>query len=322
MSESPVSATHNAAPEPHIASARGAVDLSAAAQSSAGSSQYDAAASVPHSPAVSGRWRVAVNEASFQQVLQLSNQVPVVISFGTPRHPGSAELDALLARLVDGYEGRVVLATVDADANQNILQAFRLQQVPAVVAVLGGRPVPLFQGAPAEAEIKSLLDELMTLALQNGITGTVPPVSAEEPSAAPKNPLHAAADEAMASGDYEGAVTHYNKALAEKPNDLEAQQGLKSAELLHRVSSMDANAVRAEGAQSPDSLDAQLAVADLDVAGGHVEDAFRRIISFIATHFDDERESARERLVDLFTVVGASDPRVSAARQKLARTLY
>lgn len=321
MSESPVPASNNSVPEPHVASARGAVDLSAAAQGSV-SSQYDDAASGTQAPAAPGRWRVAVNEASFQQALQLSNQVPVVISFGTSRHPGSAELDNLLARMIDGYEGRLVLATVDADSNASIMQAFRLQQVPAVVAVLGGRPVPLFQGAPSEADIKSLLDELMSLAVQNGVSGTVPPVAADEPSAAPKNPLHEAAEAALASGDYAGAITHYSKALAEKPNDNEATQGLKSAELLQRVSTMDASAVREAGASSPDSLDAQLAVADLDVAGGHVEDAFRRIISFIGTHFDDERESARERLVDLFTVVGQQDPRVNEARQKLARTLY
>ncbi|WP_271394398.1 tetratricopeptide repeat protein [Neomicrococcus lactis] len=322
MSETPVPNPNNSTSEPHIASARGAVDLSAAAQGSAPSSQNDAAGPGQRGTAVSGRWRVAVNEASFEQAIQLSNQVPVVVSFGTNRHPGSAELDALLARLVDGYEGKLVLATVDADTSPAIMQAFRLQQVPAVVAVLGGRPVPLFQGAPAEAEIKSLLDELMALALQNGITGTVPPVAADQPSAAPKNPFLVAAEEAVASGDYEGAITHFNKALAEKPNDHEATQGLKTAELLLRVSTMDATAVRAAGAESPDSLEAQLAVADLDVAGGHVEDGFRRIISFIATHFDDERETARVRLVDLFTVVGQSDPRVSAARQKLARTLY
>lgn len=321
MSETPVSASNNFANEPHVASARGAVDLSAAVQGSA-SSQYDDAATGTQTTAASGRWRVAVNEASFQQALQLSNQVPVVISFGTKRHPGSAELDNLLARMVDAYEGRLVLATVDADANPTIMQAFRLQQVPAVVAVLGGRPVPLFQGAPSEADIQSLLDELMSLAVQNGVSGTVPPVAAEEPSAAPKNPLHVAAEEALAAGDYAAAIGSYSKALAEKPNDHEATQGLKSAELLQRVATMDATAVRAAGASSPDSLEAQLSVADLDVAGGHVEDAFRRIISFIGTHFDEEREAARERLVDLFTVVGQQDPRVSAARQKLARTLY
>ncbi|RUQ39243.1 tetratricopeptide repeat protein, partial [Micrococcus sp. HSID17227] len=64
------------------------------------------------------------------------------------------------------------------------------------------------------------------------------------------------------------------------------------------------------------------AVADLDVLGGHVEDAFDRLVRFIALHPGDDRETARAHLVDLYTVVGTDDPRVQASRRRLAAALF
>ena len=85
--------------------------------------------------------------------------------------------------------------------------------------------------------------------------------------------------------------------------------------------------ITALDAVMPDSLLAwaarsRSAVADLDVLGGHVEDAFARLVRFIALHPGDDRETARAHLVDLYTVVGADDPRVHASRRKLASALF
>ena len=62
--------------------------------------------------------------------------------------------------------------------------------------------------------------------------------------------------------------------------------------------------------------------ADLDISGGHVEDAFNRVVRLIARVFGDDREKARLRLLDLFEVVGVADPRVNKARSALARALF
>ncbi len=62
-------------------------------------------------------------------------------------------------------------------------------------------------------------------------------------------------------------------------------------------------------------MQAQLTVADLDVSGGHIDDAFNRIITFIGRNFGPERETARVRLLELFEVVGTQDERVAKARQ-------
>jgi putative thioredoxin len=56
--------------------------------------------------------------------------------------------------------------------------------------------------------------------------------------------------------------------------------------------------------------------------GGHVEDAFGRLVEAVRVTFGDDRDTVRLRLLELFEVVGAEDPRVAAARRALARALF
>lgn len=271
--------------------------------------------------AAGATWTTSVNQQEFTQLVQVSNTAPVVVSLGTGASPASAQLDETLRGLIDGYGGRLVLALVDADREPAIAQAFRVQQVPSVVALLNGQPVPLFQGSAAPEQISSLLQELLQLGVQHGVTGTVPPFDSEA-AEQPVPPLHQEAMDAIDAGDYPGAIAAYRKALAEKPNDDEAQTGLQHVELLQRTASADLESVRTAAAENPDGIEEQLAVADVDVLGGHVEDAFARLVSLVGRTAAEDRERIRARLVSLYAVVGAQDERVVKSRQKLARVLF
>lgn len=300
------------------ASSRGAVDLSA----------FGAPTPAPAAPAGTGgptgggqTWATAVNQQDFTQLVQLSNTAPVVVSLGTGSSPASAQLDATLRDLVDGYAGRLVLALVDTDKEPAIAQAFRVQQVPSVVALLNGQPVPLFQGGAEPEQIASLLQELLQLGVQHGVTGTVPAFGGE-PAEQPVPPLHQEAIDAIDAGDYDAAAAAYRKALAEKPNDEDARTGLEHVELLRRTSGTDLQVARQAAAEHPDGIDEQLAVADLDVLGGHVEDAFARLVALVGRTAAEERERVRARLVALYSVVGTQDERVAKSRQALARVLF
>ena len=80
--------------------------------------------------------------------------------------------------------------------------------------------------------------------------------------------------------------------------------------------------IRNRAASEPDEVDAQLDVADLDLSGGHIDDAFGRLLDLFPKLDAAGRNTVRERLLELFQVVGVDDPRVSAARQRLAMLLY
>ena len=63
-------------------------------------------------------------------------------------------------------------------------------------------------------------------------------------------------------------------------------------------------------------------MADLDIAGGHVEDAFDRLLTLFPTLDHAERDTVRTRLLDYFEIVGVGDPAVVSARRRLTALLY
>lgn len=301
---------------------RGAVDLSAL---KAKATAPPAAAPGPAgaAPAASSPYIVEVTEQSFPQVVQLSAQVPVIIDLYSPRSPESAEVSAVLQNVVTEADGKLLLARVDVDAHPQIAQAFQAVAVPTVAAVLKGQPVPLFDRAVPEEQIRALVAELLQVAAANGVTGSLNESGASEPAEeAPLSPLHQEAYDAIVEGDYDRAADAYRRALAEMPADAEAKAGLAQVELMARLKGVDAEKLRTDAAENPNDVDAQLAVADLDISGGHVEDAFNRVVRLIARVFGEDREKARLRLLDLFEVVGVADPRVTKARSALARALF
>ena len=311
---------------------RGAVDLSSLKRPAApsGPAPSGPAAGTPQGAQPGGpdegpELKVNVTEANFQQLVELSAQVPVVFALWAPYSPESSRMLDTLDRVVASYGGRLVLGAADIEAFPQLAQAFQVQAVPTAVAVLKGQPVPLFQGAADEQQVRSLFDELLKVAAANGVNGSLDAGASGAQEPAPLPPLHQAAFDAIEAGDYAAAAEAYRQALKEMPSDHEAKAGLAQVELMDRlqsVSAQDSDAVRALAANEPDNLDAQLGVADLDVAGGHVEDALNRLVTFIGRNFGPEREAARVRLLELFDVVGAGDERVAKARQALARVLF
>lgn len=263
----------------------------------------------------------AADDVTFQRVLELSTTVPVVVEFYAPG------LEPALASIVESYGGRLALATVDAQSNPQLAQAFQVREVPAVAAVIGGRPVSLFIGVPAEQETRQVFDELLQLAAQNGVTGTIgsaddAPADDAEPAEEPLPPLHQEAYDAITRGDLEAAVTAYRTAIAQNPRDALALAGLAQVSLLQRLQGVSADEVRAAAAERPTDLDAQLLVADLDVSGGHLDDAFDRLLELFPALDADGRDRVRTRLLEYFEIAGAEDPRVLDARRRLTALLY
>ncbi|WP_406454951.1 tetratricopeptide repeat protein [Streptomyces sp. NBC_00876] len=325
--------------QPRNMSMSGVVDLAAvkaageakvkAEQARAESARQGGPAAVPASSLV-----IDVDEAGFENdVLQRSAEVPVVIDFWAEWCEPCKQLGPLLERLAHEYNGRFLLAKVDVDANQMLMQQFGIQGIPAVFAVVAGQALPLFQGAAPESQIRQTLDQLIQVGEERfGLTGIVvdqdaagPDADAEavhEVPAGPYDALLEAAAQALDANDFAGAVQAYKNVLSDDPANSEAKLGLAQAELLARVQKTDPQQVRQDAAGNPADVDAQLAAADLDLVGGHVEDAFGRLVETVRRTFGDDRDRVRVRLLELFEVIGPDDPRVGAARTALARVLF
>ena len=270
-----------------------------------------------------------VTDQTFEQVAQLSAIVPIVIDLWADWCQPCKTLTPILEKVTREQGGRVVLAKIDVEANPGLAQAFQAQSIPTVVALVAGRPVPLFQGAIPEDQVREFYSRLLQLAEQQGVTGRVnaPDLemsSDEDADAEPEIPeAHRAAIEAAERGDYAAAEEEWDRVLLHSPADTVAKDARVQIRLLRRLSEHSADEIRDSAAREPGNVEAQLRVADLDISGGHVEDAFLRLLDlYQSADPETERPQIHERLLELFEVVGVADPRVIAARGRLANLLY
>ena len=304
----------------------GAIDLSAL-------KRPPAAAPAPGAPAgASGAggsaYSVVLDEQNFQATLESSITAPVLLVFYSPsRHPASAQLAEDMKTLSDEFEGRFLLGLVDIDAVPQIAQAMQIPSVPLVVAVLDGRPMPLFQDALPLEELRTALTQVVQQLTAQGVTTrhqprTAAPAPVDEGDEPLVDPRYAPAQDALEAGDIDGAVAAYQKLIDANPADAEAAAGLAMAKVLQRTAGVDLVAARSAAAEAPDDVAAQTLVADLDLLGGHVDDAFNRLIELVRRSAGAERDQARQHLLGLFAAVGNEDDRVLRGRQRLASALF
>ncbi len=277
-------------------------------------------------------YSVDLTEANFQAVLEGSMTAPILLVFySRTQMPDSGTLADDVRTLSDEFEGRFLAGLVDIDTAPAIAQAMQIPSIPLVVLVLDGRPMPLLQDALPLDELRTALTQVMQQVTAQGVTGRHQPRTT---GAAPTgdgngeegepevDPRYAAAQDALGEGDLDRAVQEYQKLVDANPADAEAGAGLAMAKVLLRTQGVDLQAARAAAADAPDDVDAQTMVADLDMLGGHVDDAFGRLTELIRRTAGDDRDRARTHLLGLFAAVGNDDPRVVRGRQNLASALF
>lgn len=284
----------------------------------------DLSALKPAPPAPAGAvWWVEADDRTFESHLALSMQHPLVVEFWSPRAPNAARMSADLKELANEAAGAFLLVRVNVDEAPAIAQALQVSAVPMVVGVVGGQLAPMFQGTTDKAQAKAVIDQLVLLANSNGMGGRAQPVVPEGAEApAGPDPRFEAADAALEQGDFAGAVAEFEKLLAANPADAEASAGKAQASLMVRLQGLDAAATQAAAAADPADVDAQLAMADLEVANGRLEPAFARLVEAVRLTSGPEREKARTRLLELFETVGAAEPAVLSARRDLMSALF
>lgn len=303
---------------------RGAIDLSSLGKRAA----------TP--PASGGQGMITATDQTFESIVNATMSVPGVMVVWSSQLPESLQHAEALVALSRTYEGRFQVIGVELDANPGIVQALTpiLQQtfgqidaLPIVMGLLRGQPMPFYLGIQEVSALRPLLDKFLEAAVTQGVNGRA--ASADDDAAdddaeteAELSPMQQEAYDAIERGDLPAAAAAYDTALKANPADEEARLGLAQVALLQRTAGLDLAEVRKAAAEAPTDVTAQTAAADLELVGGHVEDAFARLVDLVRATAGDERAAARDHLLSLFEVIGSTDARVTAARRALTNALF
>lgn len=294
-----------------------AVDLSALKQRAVA----PAAGAAPADDGAPRPYVLDVTDATFEEVVQASAQLPIVVDLWATWCEPCKQLSPVLEKLAAEGNGTWILAKVDVDANPGVAQAFQVQSIPTVIALAGGRPVSAFSGAQPEPQVRAWITQLIDQ-LREVLPGIKEAeANAPEPEPEPEDPRLTAAQEAMEAGDYVAAQAAYQGILDAEPGHAEAASGLAWAGLLARVAEVDESALVASDA-APADVDAAITAADLEVAGGMAAAGFARLVNAVRLTADPDRARAKDHLLGLFALFQADDADVSAARRALAAALY
>lgn len=318
--------------QPRNFSIHGAVDLGA--RQAAAKRKAQAA----QSPAGESAYVIEVTEATFNNdVVARSARVPVIIDLWADWCEPCKQLGPVLEKLAEEAAGAWILAKVDVDANPQLGAALQVQSIPMVVAVIGGQLVDGFLGVLPEAQVRAWIGQVLGVAAQLGLDVKVND-QAQEAADAPgggqgrgplgggqdalADPRFKAAQDAMDTGDLNGAANALEQILQDTPGQPVAKVWLAQVELFRRVNSYDPAKVRRAAQERPDDPEAQANAADLELADGQIDAAFDRLLGVIRRTAGDDRDKARVHLLSLFEIMPPRDPKVTKARGKLSSLLF
>ena len=258
---------------------------------------------------------IQVDANSIRDYLAISDSLPVLVLFVQENDPASQSILSTVKLLTEKTAGKILTLVVDAVKSPELAQAFDLKQIPTLLGMLKGQPAPLFVGDQPAEQVQQIIERVLEVGKENGLTGTVK-VAEPEPEL---SITHQQAFAAIEENNYPLARSLYEKALVENPNDQLAEAGLAQIKLLIRLEGKDLPTLVSSVGQDTDTV---LDRVDALVATGVASTGFEQLLVLFENTAKDQREPIRLRFVELFLVVGNEDPAVIKARKNLSLLLF
>jgi putative thioredoxin len=279
---------------------------------------------------------IDVTEQNFQQqVLEKSKTVPVVVDFWAPWCGPCQTLKPLLEKLAEEYQGKFLLAKVNADDNQALAAQFGVRGIPSVKAVYNGKLVKEFSGAIPEPAIRQFLEEILPNEsetkrqaamtkyeegdLDTAVTLLQEAVELDDDNQNAKIDLAALL---IDNNDFDDARSLLNKVplnLQQEDRFKELMTRLDLSERSGQVADKEALTQRIE--QDETDLQARLDLANHYIATQSYEEALALLFDIIKKDRSFGDDIARKTVLDIFTLLGNQDERVRSARKTLASLL-
>ena len=282
------------------------------------------------------------SENFMAEVVELSKSTPVIVDFWAPWCGPCKELGPNIEKAVSGTNGKVVLAKVNIDENQDIAAQLRVQSIPTVYAFVDGQPVDGFMGAQPESAIKDFVKKVSDL----NKSGPNIDEMLENANSLYKEKNYPNAGEAFETilsidAEKKEAISGYIRSLIglkkyEAASDFisSIEDKLKEDNLVKEaIAALDLS-LKAEGASSktselkmkiesnPKDMDSRQELAIALYGAGEIENALDCLLDSINFDRNWNEEAARKQLVEFFSAIGLQDPIVVSARKRLSSILF
>ncbi len=281
-------------------------------------------------------------EATFMaDVIEASNEVPVIVDFWAPWCGPCKTLTPALEKAVTEAKGKVRLVKVDVDQNQRIAAQMRVQSIPAVFAFVGGQPVDGFMGAQPPAQIKAFVDRLIATSGANAgleeALGVAEEMLAEGAVADAAQTFAAilAEDEAnvaaiaglarahLALGETERAREILALAPAEKASDAAILAASAQIELAEASAGAgETTELRAALERNPSDHQARYDLALAQVGEGDQAGAIDTLIELFRRDREWNDGAAKTQLFKIFDSLGPKSEEAQKGRRRLSSMIF
>ena len=295
-----------------------------------------------NSNSTSNNIKDVTSENFMAEVVELSKSTPVIVDFWAPWCGPCKELGPNIEKAVSGTNGKVVLAKVNIDENQDIAAQLRVQSIPTVYAFVDGQPVDGFMGAQPESAIKDFVKKVSDLnksgpnideMLENA-NSLYKEKNYPDAGEAFENILSIDAEKKEAISGYIRSLIGLKKYEAASDFISSIEDKLKEDNLVKEaIAALDLS-LKAEGASSktselkmkiesnPKDMDSRQELAIALYGAGEIENALDCLLDSINFDRNWNEEAARKQLVEFFSAIGLQDPIVVSARKRLSSILF
>ena len=244
---------------------------------------------------------VEVTRENFEQLMQTSNEVPVLINFWADWCQPCHMLMPVLAGLADDYQGKFLLAKLNTEQEQEIAARFGIRSIPTCKLFRDGQLVDEFMGALPEQAVRQFLDKHI---------------------AREADPAVAQARQLLQEGDATGAEAALDSLPADEQDTPEVTTLRERLFFAKQIAEApDASELEATLASDSGNLDALHQLALRKVVDEEYDAAMELMLQLMQKDRAYGDDAGRAGLQKVFELLG-DDPRVSRYRSRMASLLY